>query len=187
MGMDTDMGTDMDRRGAADQAEALDTCPDGQGGAAELGARLSDAERSLAEKDAHYTRLLADFQNARNRQSREIQSGVENAEKKIFLEILPVMDNFRRCLDSTYGSVEDFRAGVGLIEKQFGAALRSLGVSEIEVKTGDAFDANVAEAMATIEMPGSAPGSVVDITEKGYMIGERLLRPARVVVAAEGA
>jgi molecular chaperone GrpE len=153
-----------------------------------MGARLLEAEGALAEERNRYLRLQADFQNWRNRFAKDVQLGVEQAERKILLETLQVMDSFRRCLGSNYGGVEDFRAGVGLIERQFDAALRKLGVSEIEMSAGDAFDAHVAEALTTIEMVGFAPGSVVDVSERGYRIGERLLRPARVVVAAgEGA
>jgi molecular chaperone GrpE len=161
----------------------------GGGGQSEpdaLRARLSEAEGALAEAEGRYMRLLADFQNHRNRQARDVQLGVEQAERQTLLEVLQVMDSFRRCLGSNYGSVEDFRAGVGLIERQFDAALRRLGVSEIDIGAGDAFDAHVAEALTTIAAPGLPPGSIVDVCEKGYRVGERLLRPARVVVAADG-
>jgi molecular chaperone GrpE len=150
-------------------------------------ARLLEAEGALAEERDRYMRLQADFQNSRNRLAKEIQLGVEQAERRILAETLQVMDSFRRCLGANYGSVEDFRAGVGLIERQFDAALRKLGVSEIEMIPGDAFDAHVAEALATVEMAGFAPGSIVEVAERGYRVGERLLRPARVVVAAGAA
>jgi len=154
--------------------------PKGAGG---LEARLAETEERLAEGEARYMRLLADFQNLRNRSAKEIQLGVEQAERQILLETLQVMDSFRRCLGSAYGGIDDFRAGVGLIERQFDAALRRLGVSEVEIGRGDAFDAHVAEALSAIKTADFPSGSVVDVCERGYRVGERLLRPAKVVVA----
>jgi molecular chaperone GrpE len=148
-----------------------------------LRAKVKDLEESQKEAENKYGRLLADFQNLRNRSAKEIQSGVEQAEKQILLEVLQVLDSFGRCINSTYQNVSDFRTGVDLIEKQFLSTLRRLRVSEIEIKAGDTFDAHTAEALATVDMAGSPPGSVVDVCEKGFMIGGLLLRPAKVVVA----
>jgi len=153
-------------------------------GTAELNAKVSGLEKSIAEERDKYARLLADYDNSRKRSAKEVQLGVEKAERQILLEVLQVMDSFRRCLASNYASVEDFRAGVGLIERQFDAALRRLRVSEIEIGPGGEFDTHVAEALATVKVAGFPSGSIVEVCEKGYRIGEMLLRPARVVVAA---
>ena len=149
-------------------------------------ARVAELEEALSQEENKYKRLLADFQNMRNRASREVQAGVEQAEKQILLELLQVLDSFNRCLNSSYQSIEDFRTGVNLIEKQFLGALRRLRVSEIETKVGDMFDAHVAEALTAIDTTEFPAGSIVDICERGYKIGDRLLRPARVVVARGG-
>jgi molecular chaperone GrpE len=169
-------------------AEGLPGIPDAAAGVSDYAKdrdELVELRARLAEGEDKHLRLLADFQNYRNRSAKEVQMEVEKAEKQILTETLQVMDSFRRCLDSSYGSIEDFRSGVGLIEKQFDAALRRLGVSEIEMKTGDAFDAHVADALVAVKTPDFPPGSIVEVHERGYMVGERLLRPARVVVAAD--
>jgi len=160
--------------------------PDSDSGTNPLKARVAELEEVVRQEENNYKRLLADFQNMRNRASREVQSAVEQAEKQILLEVLQVLDSFNRCLGSSYKSIEDFRAGVDLIEKQFLSVLRRLKVSEIEISKGDMFDAHVAEALTAIDIPSLPDGSVADICEKGYKIGDQLLRPARVVVARGG-
>jgi len=148
-----------------------------------LNAKVKELENSLRNEENNYTRLLADIQNERNRTSKEVQLKVEQATKQILLDVLKVLDSFNRCLNSTYQDVADFRTGVGLIQKQFYDTLRSLKVSEIEIQVGDAFDAHVAEALTTIDTTAHPDGSVVDVYEKGFKIGDQLLRPAKVVVA----
>ena len=148
-----------------------------------LRKKVKEMEESFRTEDDKYKRLLADFQNFRNRASKDIQMGVEQATRQTMLEVLQVLDSFNRCMGSTYNSVEDMRAGVQLIQKQFYDALRRLGVSEIEINLGDMFDAHLAEALATVDAAGFHEGSVVDVCEKGFNLDGRLLRPAKVVVA----
>jgi molecular chaperone GrpE len=148
-----------------------------------LRAKVKELEQLQQNEDNKHKRLLADFQNLRNRSAREIQSGIEQAERQLLLEILQVLDSFNRCLCSTYQNIDDFRTGVGLIEKQFHGTLRRLKVTEIELSAGDTFDAHTAEALTAVETADFPPGSIVEICEKGYKIGDQLLRPARVTVA----
>ncbi|MDR0499262.1 MAG: nucleotide exchange factor GrpE [Holophagales bacterium] len=163
----------IDDQGNADSASELKA----------LKSRVKELEDSLHSEENKYARLFADFQNLRNRTSKEIQLGVELAVKQILLEVLQILDSFNRCLTSTYQEVTDFRTGVGLIQKQFYDALRRLKVSEIEIQIGDTFDAHVAEALTMLDTTAYPEGSIVDICEKGFRIGDQLLRPARVVVA----
>jgi len=148
-----------------------------------LRQKVKELEESLRSEDDKYKRLLADFQNFRNRASKDIQMGIEQSEKRIMLEVLQVLDSFNRCMGSPYSSIEALRAGVELIQKQFYDTLRRLGVSEIEINLGDMFDAHIAEALTTIDTANFPEGSIVDVCEKGFNLGGRLLRPARVVVA----
>jgi molecular chaperone GrpE len=144
--------------------------------------RIAELEKLEAEaKDKHH-RLLADFANHRNRVGRETQLAITLAEKKLLLEMLPVVDSFERCLAATYSSVEDFHNGVGLIHKQFLEALRKVGVEGVDLKVGDPFDAQHAEALTTISQPGMADGAVAAVFERGFMLRDLLLRPARVIV-----
>jgi len=175
-------GEGYDLQTLADEAEA--SLVGGDNGELEpLRQRVKELEESLRSEDDKYKRLLADFQNFRNRAAKDVQMGVEQAERRIMLEVLQVFDSFNRCMGSTYGSIEDLRAGVELIQKQFCDVLRRQGVTEIEIRPGDMFNAHVAEALTTVDAANFHEGSIVDVCEKGYNLGERLLRPARVVVA----
>lgn len=144
--------------------------------------RIKELEKHEAEQLDKHHRLLADFSNYRNRTSREIQMAVDQSERKLLREVLPVLDNFDRCLSASYQSVEDFRSGVDLIRKQFVDALKRLGVEPIPMAVGDAFDAQQAEALTTMVNPELPDGAVAAIYECGFMLRDQLLRPARVVV-----
>lgn len=144
--------------------------------------RIADMDAKAKADHERYLRLLSDFQNYRNRHQKEIQLAVDVAEKRLLLEILPVLDNVDRCLASTYHSVEDFRAGVELIRKQFMDHLRRLGVEPVVLAVGDPFDAQHSEALTTRSDARLPDGSVADVYERGFTLRDMLLRPARVVV-----
>jgi len=127
-------------------------------------------------------RLAADFNNFRNRAQRDIALAVEQAERRILLEMLAVLDNFDRGLSATYHDVEAFRSGVELIRKQFLEALRRLNVEVTPLQVGDPFDALHAEALTTFSDPGLPDGAVAAIYERGFNLKGQLLRAARVVV-----
>lgn len=156
---------------------------------AELEATLKESLARIQEMEQHETehldrhhRLLADFSNYRNRTAREIQMAVDQSEKKLLREILPVLDSFERCLGSSFQSLEDFRGGVELIQKQFVDALRRVGVEAVPLEVGDPFDALHSEALTTTTTPVLPDGAVAAIYERGFMLRDHLLRPARVVV-----
>lgn len=144
--------------------------------------RIQQMEKHETEQSDRHHRLLADFANYRNRTGRDIQMAVDLSERKLLMEMLPVIDNFERCIGSTYNTVEDCRNGVALIHKQFLDSLRRIGVEEIELKVGDAFDAQHAEALTTAADPALQDGAVVAIFERGFRLRDQLLRAARVVV-----
>jgi molecular chaperone GrpE len=144
--------------------------------------RIENLEKAEADHLDKHHRLLADFANHRNRVSRDTQLAVTLAEKKVLLEVLPVLDSFERCVNATYKSVEDFHNGVVLILRQMQEALRKAGVEPLEVHVGDPFDAQHAEALTTTTQRALPDGSVAAIYERGYMLRDQLLRPARVIV-----
>jgi len=145
-------------------------------------ARIQELEKHEGEHLDRHHRLMADFSNYRNRTAREIQMAVDLSEKKLLREVLPVLDSFDRCLGASYQSLEDFRSGVELIQKQFVDALRRVGVEAVPLQVGDPFDALHAEALTTTTNPALPDGSVAAIFERGFLLREHLLRPARVVV-----
>ncbi len=137
--------------------------------------------REAALMDQH-KRLAADFNNFRNRANRDISLAVEQNERRVLGEILPVLDNLERSLDATYTDMESFRNGIELIHKQFYDALRRLGAEPITLQLGDPFDALTSEALTTMTNPDLPDGSVAAVYEKGFKLRDALLRPARVVV-----
>lgn len=144
--------------------------------------RIKELESREQEHLDKHQRLLADFANYRNRTQREIQMGVDQAEKKLLLELLPVHDSLERCLTANYTSVEAFREGVALIHKQCLDSLRRVGVEPVSLEVGEPFDANHAEALTTISNPAFADGAVAAVYERGFRLRDLLLRAARVVV-----
>lgn len=144
--------------------------------------RMKAMEDAQTEMVDQHRRLAADFANFRNRASRDTQMAVEQAERRLLLEFLPLLDNFERGLAASYPSVDALRSGIELIHKQFLDTLRRLGVSAVELKVGDPFDATHAEALTTIQSVELPDHSVANIFERGFLLREQLLRPARVVV-----
>lgn len=144
--------------------------------------QMEDLLRREAELMDHQRRLAADFNNFRNRAQRDISLAVEQSERKILLELLPVLDNFERGLGSSYQDVESFRAGVDLIRKQFLEVLRRLNVEVLPLQVGEPFDALNAEALTTFSDPNLPDGAVAAIFERGFNLRGQLLRAARVVV-----
>jgi molecular chaperone GrpE len=167
---------------AAPATEAVQSREEMEAGLFKARQRIAELEKQEAEHRDKHHRLLADFANHRNRVGRETQLAVTLAEKKLLLELLPVVDNFERCLASSYASVEDFHNGIGLIYKQLLESLRKAGVTGLDVKVGDPFDAMNAEALTTTYQPGLPDGAVVTVYERGYTLRDHLLRPARVIV-----
>jgi molecular chaperone GrpE len=138
-----------------------------------------------AERDEYLNdlkRVAAEFENYRKRVSRDQASLVARAHERLVKELLPVLDDLERALeaarDSETRSVEE---GVRLVHRELKAALDREGLAEIE--TDGVFDPHVHEAL--LSQPSEAEeGSVLEVLQKGYKLGDRVLRPARVVVAA---
>ena len=178
----TQMVPEMDLDGAIPEAT-------NGGGRVDLESALTEAEGQLeemmkreAELMEQHRRLAADFNNFRNRAQRDIALAVEQAERRILLEVLPVLDNFDRGLGASYQDVETFRSGVELIRRQFLEALRRLNVEPLPLQVGDPFDALHAEALTTYSDPALPDGAVAAIYERGFNLKGQLLRAARVVV-----
>jgi molecular chaperone GrpE len=148
----------------------------------ELEERLAALEAERDEYLNDLKRVAADFENYRKRAARDQESLVARAHERLVKELLPVLDDLERALeaarDSGTRSVEE---GVRLVHRELKAALEREGLAEIE--TNGSFDPHVHEALLT--QPSEAEeGSVLEVLQKGYKLGDRVLRPARVVVAA---
>ena len=148
-----------------------------------------DVEERLAaleaERDEHLNdlkRVAAEFENYRKRVSRDQASLVARAHERLVKELLPVLDDLERALeaarDSETRSVEE---GVRLVHRELADALEREGLAEIE--TSGVFDPHVHEALLS-QPSDEGEGTVLEVVQKGYRLGDRVLRPARVVVAA---
>lgn len=149
---------------------------------AHLQGQVRELEKREAEVLDHYKRLKAEYLNFRDRSARDVQVALNQADRKLLLEILPVLDNFERSLDASNPDLESFQNGVELIRKQFHDALRRVGVESVPLGVGDPYDALHAEALTTMSNADIPDGSVAAIYERGYTLRGQLLRPARVVV-----
>jgi molecular chaperone GrpE len=164
---------------AADQAEASAGPPP----ADQADASLRELQR---EKEALQDRLLrtaAEFDNYRKRMDRERRELSEYAASDVLLELLPIIDNFERALQAQAGpEAEGFRKGVELIHRQMLDLLRKRGATPIDAVGAD-FDPRFHQAVIHEPSAEHREGEVMQELQRGYMLGERLLRPAMVKVA----
>jgi molecular chaperone GrpE len=142
-----------------------------------------------AEKASLYDKLLrrqAEFENYRKRVERERGELYQHGRDDVLLQFLPVVDNFERALSSletSEGDAEALRHGVELIHKQFKDALSKFGLEAVEA-VGQTFDPHVHEAVTTEVTDKHKENTVIQEFQRGYRIGDRLLRPAKVKVAS---
>lgn len=138
-------------------------------------------EKELSETKDKYLRLMAEYDNFRKRNAKERLELTANATGNTLSEILPVFDNFERALEAETTD-EKYKSGVQMIFKQMGDVLTKLGVEIID-PTGKEFDPNVANAVNQIEDPSLGDNIVAQTFQKGYKIGDKIIRYAMVVVA----
>lgn len=152
----------------------------------EAAEAVAERDRLLQERDAlldSLLRLRAEFDNFRKRMSRELIEARERAQGDLLGELLPVLDNLERALDAAEHHDEGkVLAGVRLTRDMFTDLLRRSGVEEIET-VGKPFDPTVHEAIA-VQPSSEEEGAIAAVLERGYRQGNRVLRPARVVVSA---
>ncbi|HKG09337.1 MAG TPA: nucleotide exchange factor GrpE [Gaiellaceae bacterium] len=144
--------------------------------------RLAEAEAKAEEHLDDLKRLAAEFENYRKRTARDQASLVARAAERLVKDLLPVLDDLERALvaadEHEEAKLED---GVRLVHRSLADALRREGLEEIPAE--GAFDPHVHEAL--LSQPSEAvEGTVIEVLQKGYRLGDRVLRPARVVVAA---
>lgn len=145
---------------------------------------LAKAEAEAAEWRDKYLRLQAEFDNYRKRTLKEKMSLVESGGENVIKALLPVVDDVDRALAAMEKSddVEALRGGVRLISQKFNEVMRQQGVSEIEA-VGKEFDVDVHEAVARFPIDGKNSGEIIDVVQKGYKLGDKVIRYAKVVVA----
>ena len=136
------------------------------------------------EKDK-FLRLFAEFENYKKRTSRERIELFKTAGQELMTSLLPVVDDFERALSHIEEDkeAEELRKGVLLIYNKFYNTLEQKGLSKIEVTQGDVFDAEIHEAITQIPAPSEdLKGKVIDCVEKGYKLGDKIIRYPKVVI-----
>lgn len=145
-------------------------------------ARLQDAEAAREELLGDLRRVAADFDNYRKRTAREHEHLVRRAGERIVVRLLPVLDDLGRALDAAEHHEEaKVIEGVRMTRDQLDALLASEGIEEIP--TDGLFDPHVHEAIAAQPAEGVESGTVLQVVQRGYRLGDAVVRPARVVVA----
>jgi molecular chaperone GrpE len=150
----------------------------------DLEAELEAANRRAEEYLNDLRRLAADFDNYRKRVARESEVQASRATESLVGELLPVLDNLERALDASEHHEEAKVAeGVQFVRLQLAGLLARRGLEEIPCAPGDEFDPHVHEALS--HQPSDQPeGAVAAVWQRGYRLGDRVVRPARVVVSS---
>ncbi|HAX16942.1 nucleotide exchange factor GrpE [Leeuwenhoekiella palythoae] len=146
----------------------------------ELAKYKADLEK---EKDK-FLRLFAEFENYKRRTSKERVELFKTAGQEVMQAMLPVLDDFDRAMvEIEKAKDKNLQKGVELISNKLRETLKTKGLKQMEVQAGDAFDADVHEAITQIPAPQEdLKGKIVDVVEKGYELGERIIRYPKVVV-----
>lgn len=141
-------------------------------------------EELAAEKDK-FIRLFAEFENYKKRTSKERIELFKTASEDLMVAMLPVLDDFERALTHIEEDkeAEELRKGVMLIYQKLLSTLEQKGLSKIEVKKGDKFDAEDHEAVSQIPAPNKKlKGRIIDVIERGYKLGDKVIRYPKVVI-----
>ncbi len=159
-----------------------------QGVEQDLDALLADTQKERDEYLELARRTKADFENFRKRMSAEVQAAGVRGKAELAHGVVPVLDDLERAIQAAgldpEGDSEDGLAhGVLLVFRGLRETLKRAGVEAVD-PAGEKFDPNQHEALSTLPGPeGTEPGVVIEVLQKGYRMGEQLIRPARVVVS----
>lgn len=143
---------------------------------------LEDKYQEINEK---YLRLYSEFDNFRKRSIKERIDYVQNASKDLIIDLLPILDDFERAIKSSEEDISDnidtLKEGIQLIYNKFKSILKAKGLEEINAM-GENFDTDFHEAVTQIKADKKDKGKVIDVIEKGYLLNDKVIRYAKVVV-----
>jgi len=140
--------------------------------------------KDLATEKDKFLRLFAEFENYKRRTAKERMELFKTANQEVLLAVLPVLDDFDRAMVEIKKSEDDILTkGVELIYEKLKSTLVTKGLEEVEIKSGDIFNADFAEAITQIPSPSpNLKGKIVDVIEKGYKLGDKIIRFPKVVI-----
>lgn len=149
----------------------------------DVAAQIAELEEKLDEANDKYLRLFAEYDNYRKRTAREKSDTYANASAKCIENLLPVIDSYERSLEFEC-SDENFKNGMTMIFNQLKEFMTKMNVTELEA-LGAEFDPNFHNAIQQLSGTDYAANHVCAVYQKGYMLGDKLIRPAMVAVAAD--
>ncbi|WP_417819696.1 nucleotide exchange factor GrpE [Terasakiella sp.] len=167
--------------------ETLDADVQGFGEDANANKRIAQLEAELEETKGKWLRAVAEEQNIRRRAEREKQDALKYGVTNFAREMVSVADNLRRALESTPDDMKDTDVikGVDMTERELQNAFKKAGIKRVEA-AGQPFDHNLHQAMFEVNDPSQPAGLVAQVMQDGYVIHDRLLRPAMVGVTKGG-
>lgn len=149
---------------------------------AELEQTVAKQNARLEQERDRMLRLAAEYDNYRRRTQNEYRLMLQTAGERIITALLPVLDDFDRMLNAPASDVESIRQGAGLIQRKLMTALQNEGLAVLTV-VGQPFDPQFCDAVAETPDPEKPVGTVVTEVEKGYRLGDKIIRHAKVVVS----
>ena len=146
--------------------------------------QIADLESTIKDEQDKFLRLFAEFENYKRRTSKERLELYKTASQELMTSLLSIVDDLERAsLEFSKSTDKQLTEGFSLIKNKFNETLKSKGLDEIIVKNGDVFDVEKHEAITQIPAPNSKmKGKVIDVTEKGFKLGEKIIRYPKVVV-----
>lgn len=173
----------MPEKAAPDEIDETTSAENTENGDEELQSRLAKAEQQRDE----LLRTLADYENSRKRASRDLELERKFAHAKLAMDLLPSLDNLERAVEAARGSGEGSALvkGVQATQQMLLDVLKRHGVTPIEA-LGQPFDPNLHQAVSMAPSKEYPPNTVAHVLQSGFMIHDRILRPASVVIASEG-
>ena len=149
-----------------------------------LKSQIESLQNEIKEEKDKFLRLFAEFENYKKRTSKERLDLYKTASQELMTALIPIIDDLKRASAEFEKSKEkSLIEGFSLINNKFSDTLKSQGLVLIEVKKGDEFDAEIHEAITQIPAENDKmKGKIIDITEQGYKLGEKIIRYPKVVV-----
>ncbi|MGH8686885.1 MAG: nucleotide exchange factor GrpE [Burkholderiales bacterium] len=166
----------------SDPKPQADKVPHPDSGAEAPESTLADALAKLETQREAWLRALADADNARKRAQAEVAQARKFGAERLVEDLVPVMDSLDAALGQAAGDAAALRSGVELTRRQLQAAFERAGVTEVSAAAGQRFDPHRHQAMAAVEAD-QEPNTVVSVLQRGYLLNDRVVRPALVTVA----
>ena len=148
----------------------------------DISKKLEELNGKLDQEKDKYLRLFAEFENFKKRTAKERIELFKTAGQEVISSILPILDDMERAINQTPEQEKKSIEGFVLINNKLADVLKSNGLDVTETNIGDTFDAEIHEAITLIPSADDQKGKIIDVTEKGYQLGDKIIRFPKVIV-----